>query len=77
MSHPAEAPNPQPAPVIFYKSSCHDHGEWKATSPHWVDVPHLWRPRFRELAKHCIVPWIGSQYNFTHTELITESFFEY
>src|SRR6266540_1441093 len=42
-----------------------------------LHVPMLWRPCFREPAKHCIVPWIGSRYNFTHTELITETYFEY
>src|SRR5438128_12500630 len=32
---------------------------------------------FENLRSICIVPWIGSRYNFIHTELITESFFEY
>src|SRR6266540_3686946 len=27
----------------------------------------LWHPRFREPTKHCIIPWIGSRYNLTHT----------
>src|SRR5438034_10599696 len=42
-----------------------------------ISWSEMWRPRFREPAKHCIVPWIGSRYNYTHTELITESYFKY